>query len=143
MLTNLTPCYSFTDTKGYLVGSYTGLTTGSEVSVYVPSLMPQITRSINEETTIESLGSASQIFVNVSGSMPNIPSSLTCKNFVKATLSSSRVIKEANDKLIADTITGVQTDFIKFIPNQVDLPAGTEVSVSGSDTGSATNFTVS
>lgn len=131
MITTINPCWDFKKCTGYLVGGFSG-SFGSKMKVYVSSLMAKINRSNNVKKEKVRIKSANQIFINDSSSMPNTPTSLTSVNYVEATVDDDIVKKKANEDLYEKYLKELPYPTpIYYIPFQISLPAGHEVTITG------------
>lgn len=139
MITNLTPCYSFKDGIGFVVGAHDSVEKDSDVHVYIPSLMSEIVKSDTEEESVEGLISSNQIFLNA-GSL-SIPSMVTKKNYVTAKASGRFVMEKANDILYKKSSSSSGSDYITHVPTMVSVPGGEKVYIT-SNIGSVRDLVV-
>lgn len=129
MFTNLTPNYEFTDGTAFVVDDWANVKEGTEVRVYVPSLMSEIEKSATSTQSIESLSSQYQLFLNTS-TCPGLPGTVTTINYVTAKVCHELVMDKANETLYKNYLKDPENaSAITHIPTNSTLSAGDEVSI--------------
>lgn len=141
MLTDLNPCYEFTDGPAFVVDEWKTIKDGTKIRVYIPSLMTEIKKSTKTEEIVDSIGSMYQIFLNP-GTGPSLSTCVTKLNYITATISKDLVIDKANNELYDKYMKDPENaEYITHIPRSSKLKPGDKVSVA-SDLGSLKDICV-
>ena len=141
MLTTINPCWEFEDCVGYFVDDFTGKV-NSKAKVYVSNLMAKIPKSKKPTSERVTINSINQICINDPSTMPKIPTNLTSVNYVEAFVSDDVIKKKANEDLYEKYKKELPYPTpIYYIPFEVELKTGTEVTVCGMN-GSLTSLCI-
>ena len=131
MLTTIEPCWKFKSCTGYLVGDFKG-SYSSPMKVYVSSLMAKIKRSNQPKKTKVTIKSPTELYINEPSTMPNTATKLTELNYIEVSVKDDIIKKKANEDLYDKfKQEGSYPKPIYYIPFDIELKAGHEVTISG------------